>query len=48
MCFGVWRILVFLGILTEMAELEELFGLVFEKKLHSDVHSIKAANDAAY
>ena len=34
MCFGVWRILVFLGILTEMAELEELFGLVFEKKLH--------------
>ena len=31
-----------------MAKPEEIFGLVFEKKFHSDVHSIKAANDAAY
>lgn len=55
MCFSISRILVFLGILTEMAEPEEIFGLVFEnyreldcQKFHSDVHSIKVAYDAAY
>ena len=56
MCFSISRILVFPGILTEMAEPEELFGLVFfnhyrvlhSQKFHSDVHSIKVAIDAAY
>ena len=55
MCFSILRILVFLGTITEMAEPEEIFGLVFEycreidsQKFHSDVHSIKVAYDVAY
>lgn len=51
MCFGILRILVFIGIITEMAEPEEIFEHCREidsQKFHSDVQSIKVAYDVAY